>query len=80
RALADNYGAGWAELEQGASAMNNSGKRWGAEAEAMFARGPAGRATFIAADVREDGRTSVSKAWVEAVVADKKRHLELDCS
>lgn len=56
RALADNYGAGWADLEQGASALNNSGKRWGAEAEAMFARGPAGRATFIAADVREDGR------------------------
>ena len=56
RALADNYGAGWAELEQGASSMNNSGKRWGPEAEAMFARGPAGRATFIAADVREDGR------------------------
>ena len=56
RALADNYGAGWAELDQGASALNNSGKRWGAAAEAMFAKGPAGRATFIAADVREDGR------------------------
>lgn len=56
RALADNYGAGWAELEQGASVLNNSGKRWGATAEAMFAKGPSGRATFIAADVREDGR------------------------
>ena len=56
RALADNYGAGWAELDQGASALNNSGKRWGAAAEAMFAKGPSGRATFIAADVREDGR------------------------
>ena len=56
RALADNFGAGWAELDQGASALNNSGKRWGAAAEAMFAKGPAGRATFIAADVREDGR------------------------
>jgi len=56
RALADNYGAGWAELEEGASALNNAGKRWGAAAEAMFAKGPAGRATFIAADVREDGR------------------------
>ena len=56
RALADNYGAGWAELDQGASALNNAGKRWGAAAEAMFAKGPAGRATFIAADVREDGR------------------------
>ena len=56
RALADNYGAGWAELDQGASALNNSGKRWGSAAEAMFAKGPAGRATFIAADVREDGR------------------------
>ena len=56
RALADNFGAGWAELDQGASALNNSGKRWGAAAEAMFGKGPAGRATFIAADVREDGR------------------------
>ena len=56
RALADYFGAGWAELDQGASALNNSGKRWGAAAEAMFAKGPAGRATFIAADVREDGR------------------------
>ena len=56
RALADNYGAGWAELDQGASALNNAGKRWGPKAEAMFAKGPAGRATFIAADVREDGR------------------------
>lgn len=56
RALADNYGAGWAELDQGASALNNAGKRWGPKAEAMFAKGPAGRATFISADVREDGR------------------------
>ncbi|MBT61008.1 MAG: hypothetical protein CMA63_05605 [Euryarchaeota archaeon] len=56
RALADNYGAGWSEVDQGASSLNNSGKRWGAAAEAMFAKGPAGRATFIAADVREDGR------------------------
>ena len=56
RVLADNYGAGWAELDQGASILNNAGKRWGAAAEALFAKGPAGRATFIAADVREDGR------------------------
>ena len=56
RALADNFGAGWAELDQGASALNNAGKRWGSAAEALFAKGPAGRATFIAADVREDGR------------------------
>jgi len=56
RALADNYGAGWGEVENGASALNNAGKRWGSAAEAMFAKGPAGRATFIAADVREDGR------------------------
>tara|TARA_Y100001978_G_scaffold3581_1_gene3034 strand:- start:462 stop:1892 length:1431 start_codon:yes stop_codon:yes gene_type:complete len=56
RALADNFGAGWAELDQGASALNNSGKRWGAAAEARFAKGPAGRATFISMDVREDGR------------------------
>ena len=39
RALADNFGAGWAELDQGASALNNAGKRWGAKAEAMFAKG-----------------------------------------
>ncbi len=56
RALADNFGAGWAELEQGASVLNNSGKRWGSEAEALFSKGPAGRATFIAEDFREDGR------------------------
>ena len=59
RALADNYGAGWAEVENGASALNNAGKRWGSAAEAMFAKGPAGRATFIAADVREDGREPI---------------------
>ena len=56
RALADNFNSGWAELEEGASVLNNAGKRWGREAEAMFSKGPAGRATFIAADVREDGR------------------------
>ena len=56
RALADNFAAGWAELEQGASVLNNSGKRWGSAAEAMFGKGPSGRATFIAEDVREDGR------------------------
>ncbi len=56
RALADNFGAGWASLDQGASVLNNSGKRWGSEAEAMFAKGPSGRATFIAEDFREDGR------------------------
>ena len=56
RALADNFGAGWAELDQGASILNNAGKRWGSEAEALFAKGPAGRATFITEDYREDGR------------------------
>ena len=56
RVLADNFAAGLAELEKGASALNNPGKRWGKVAEALFAKGPAGRATFIAADVREDGR------------------------
>ena len=56
RALADNFGAGWAELEQGAIVLNKSGKRWGSEAESMFAKGPSGRATFIAEDFREDGR------------------------
>tara|TARA_S200000501_G_scaffold5943_1_gene5199 strand:+ start:7152 stop:8576 length:1425 start_codon:yes stop_codon:yes gene_type:complete len=56
RALADNFNAGWAELDQGASNLNNSGKRWGSVAESMFSKGPSGRATFIAEDVREDGR------------------------
>ena len=56
RALADNFGAGWADLDQGASALNLSGKRWGREAEQLFAHGSSGRATYIAADVREDGR------------------------
>ena len=56
RALADNFAAGWAELDKGVSALNNPGKRWGKEAETLFAKGPSGRATFIAADVREDGR------------------------
>ena len=56
RALADNFGAGWAKLDQGASTLNNAGKRWGKEAESLFARGPSGRATFIAEDFREDGR------------------------
>ena len=50
------FGAGWAELDQGASALNLSGKRWGKEAEQLFAHGSSGRATYIAADVREDGR------------------------
>jgi len=56
RTLADNFGAGWAELDQGASVLNNSGKRWGQEAESLFSKGPSGRATFIAEDFREDGR------------------------
>ena len=56
RALADNFNAGWAQLERGASSLNNSGKRWGSVAESMFSKGPSGRATFIAEDVREDGR------------------------
>ena len=56
RALADNFNAGFAELDQGSSVLNNAGKRWGKEAETLFAKGPAGRATFIAEDYREDGR------------------------
>ena len=56
RALADNFAAGWADLDQGASALNLSGKRWGRDAEQLFAHGSSGRATYIAADVREDGR------------------------
>jgi RNA recognition motif-containing protein/exosome complex RNA-binding protein Csl4 len=51
RALADDFGG-----EAGKAALNGSGKRWGGEAEAQFAKGSAGRATFIAEDIREDGR------------------------
>ncbi len=51
RALADDYGG-----EAGKAALNGAGKRWGKEAESLFAKGSAGRATFIAEDVREDGR------------------------
>lgn len=51
RALADDFNSG-----EGHSALNGAGKRWGKEAERIFALGPAGRANFIAADHREDGR------------------------
>ena len=51
RALADDFGG-----ETGKAAMNGAGKRWSGEAEALFAKGSAGRATFIAEDIREDGR------------------------
>ena len=51
RALADDFGG-----ESGKAALNGSGKRWSGDAEAQFARGSAGRATFIAEDVREDER------------------------
>ena len=51
RALADDFGG-----EAGKAAMNGSGKRWSGAAEAQFAKGSAGRATFIAEDIREDGR------------------------
>ncbi len=51
RALADDFGG-----EAGKAALNGSGKRWSGEAEAQFAKGSAGRATFIAEDIREDGR------------------------
>ena len=51
RAMADDYGG-----KTGMAAFNGSGKRWSGEAEALFAKGSAGRATFIAEDVREDGR------------------------
>ena len=36
RALADNFNAGFAELDQGSSVLNNAGKRWGKEAETLF--------------------------------------------
>jgi nucleolin len=51
RALADGYGGG-----EGASALNGDGKRWSGASEALFAKGPAARASFLAEDVREDGR------------------------
>lgn len=51
RALADDFNG-----SEGNSALNGAGKRWGKEAERIFALGPAGRATYIAADHREDGR------------------------
>ena len=51
RALADDFGG-----EAGKAALNGSGKRWSGEAEAQFSKGSAGRATFIAEDIREDGR------------------------
>ena len=51
RAMADDFGG-----ETGMAAMNGAGKRWSGEAEALFAKGSAGRATFIAEDIREDGR------------------------
>ena len=51
RALADDFGG-----EAGKAALNGSGKRWSGEAEAQFAKGSSGRATFIAEDIREDGR------------------------
>ena len=51
RALADDFGG-----EAGKAALNGAGKRWGSEAEARFAKGSAGRATYILEDVREDGR------------------------
>ena len=51
RAMADDFGG-----ETGKAAMNGAGKRWSGEAEALFAKGSAGRATFIAEDIREDGR------------------------
>ncbi len=51
RALADGYGGG-----EGASELNGGGKRWSGASEALFAKGPAARASFLAEDVREDGR------------------------
>jgi len=51
RALADDFGG-----EAGKAALNGAGKRWSGEAEALFAKGSAGRATYIAEDIREDGR------------------------
>ena len=51
RALADDFNSG-----EGNAALNGAGKRWGKEAERIFSLGPSGRATFIAADYREDGR------------------------
>ena len=51
RALADGYGMG-----EGHAALNGAGKRWTGATEAHFSKGPAARASFLAEDVREDGR------------------------
>ncbi|MGB0726069.1 MAG: exosome complex RNA-binding protein Csl4, partial [Candidatus Poseidoniaceae archaeon] len=51
RALADGYGMG-----EGHAALNGAGKRWTGTTEAHFSKGPAARASFLAEDVREDGR------------------------
>jgi len=50
RAMADDFGG-----STGMSALNGGNKRWSGDAEALFAKGSAGRATYIAEDVREDG-------------------------
>ena len=51
RALSDGYGMG-----EGHAALNGAGKRWTGATEAHFSKGPAARASFLAEDVREDGR------------------------
>lgn len=50
RAMADDFGG-----MEGMAALNGGNKRWSGDAEALFAKGSSGRATFIAEDVREDG-------------------------
>lgn len=51
RAIADDYGGG-----EGLASLNGGGKRWSGASEALFSKGPAARASFLAEDVREDGR------------------------
>ena len=55
RALADNFGAGWAELDQGLQ-PEPFRKALGQRGRTTLCKGSSGRATYIAADVREDGR------------------------
>ena len=50
RAMADDFGG-----STGMASLNGGNKRWSGDAEALFAKGSAGRATYIAEDVREDG-------------------------
>ena len=72
RALADDFGGA-----SGMAAQNGAGKRWSG-GRSIVAKGSAGRATFIAEDIREDGREREyldSKAKVAKVAPDAEKRL-----